>query len=180
MIGFHHTFSLPPPPGEFVPLLQFASAVPSVPIRKLSVQLGGVFTTFRENTFWLDVSEFMDRQGTLSILQIEPSVSIVALIRWMQRVPLPELAHRILTEQELALPTGQLSGGFRGGVCPLTRKLIARPARGVKCQHDDCFDLTGFLAYAIKNNSWACPICHVRLVAENLRVDPYYFQFAKP
>jgi hypothetical protein len=106
-------------------------------------------------------------------------VPIVVFIRWMQRVALADLTQRILTERAFAIQYGH-SRTPPNGVCPLTRKLIARPARGVKCQHDDCFDLTGFLSYAIKTNSWTCPICHMPLIAEDLRVDPNYFKIAVP
>jgi hypothetical protein len=179
MLGYQHPFTLPLPPGDFAPILQFASVVPGVPIRKLSVQLGGVFTTFVDSVLWLDVSEFVNRQAVVQVLHIDPAVSVVAFIRWMQRVPLPDLAQRILSEREFAVPHGH-ARARPNGVCPLTRKLIARPARGVKCQHDDCFDLTGFLSYAMKTNSWVCPICHMRLAAEDLRVDPNYFRVGLP
>jgi hypothetical protein len=179
MLGYQHPFTLPLPPGEVVPILQFAPVPPGVPIRKLSIQIGGVFTTFVDSVLWLDVREFVNRQAVVQLLQIDPAVSVVAFIRWMQRVPLPDLAQRILSEREFAVPRGH-ARTRPNGVCPLTRKLIARPARGVKCQHDDCFDLTGFLSYAMKTNSWACPICHMRLVAEDLRVDPNYFRQALP
>jgi hypothetical protein len=179
MLGCQNRFALPMPPGELVPILQFTSFSPRIAIRKLSIQLGGVFTTFLDNVMWLDVSDFVNRQGVVQVLQIDPAVPVIAFIRWMQRVPLAELAQRILTEREFAIQHG--NARVRPcGVCPLTRKLIARPARGVKCQHDDCFDLTGFLSYAIKTNSWTCPICHMRLIAEDLRVDPNYFRIAGP
>jgi hypothetical protein len=179
MLGYQHPFTLPLPPGDFVPILQFASVAAGVPIRKLSIQIGGVFTTFVDGVLWLDVSEFVNRQAVVQVLQADPPVSVVAFIRWMQRVPLSDLAQRILTEREFAVPHGH-ARVRPNGVCPLTRKLIARPARGVKCAHDDCFDLTGFLSHAMKTNSWACPICHMRLTAEDVRVDPNYFRLALP
>jgi hypothetical protein len=177
MLGYQHRFALPLPPGDFVPILQFTSVSPRILIRKLSIQLSGVFITFLDNIMWTNVSEFVNRQGLVQILQIDPPVPIIAFIRWMEKVSLVNLTEKILTKKEFIVQYGH-SRTRPNGVCPLTRKLIARPARGVKCQHDDCFDLTGFLSYAMRTNSWTCPICHIPLIAEDLRVDPNYFKIA--
>jgi hypothetical protein len=176
LIGYQHNFSLGEAPPDAVPILQFCTLFADGFIRRLTIQLSGIFTTLRDNVLWLDVSEFLGRQGNVQIVQMEPPMPLVLVIRWMRPLPLLELAQKIITERESAPEVSTAAVLPMNGVCPLTRKIIARPARGVKCAHPDCFDLTGFLGCATKSSSWVCPICHGLLRAEDLRIDCNYFR----
>lgn len=179
VVGFRTSFMVPLPPRDgLVPILQLSPATHDTLLRRVTLQVGGVVSSLPDNALWVDLGDFVNRQTNVTLLQADPVVPLIIFVRWMTRVPLLELAQKIVVERESAPEIGRLSGTVRPGVCPLTKKLIARPARGVRCMHGDCFDLTGFLCYAIKNNSWVCPICHNRLTAEDLRVDPNYFKLA--
>ena len=176
-IGFRTSFAIPSAPGEgMVPILQFVPSVTDVMVRRLTLQVGGVVSSLRDNTLWCDLTDSTKRQTNVTLLQMDPCIPLVMIVRWMARVPLLELAQKIVMERESAPEIGRRATMTPVGLCPLTKKLIARPARGVKCLHADCFDLTGFLSYALKHNSWICPICHNMLTAEDLRVDSNYFQ----
>lgn len=58
-------------------------------------------------------------------------------------------------------------------VCPLSRKRMKVPCRGVHCRHVQCFDAYAYLA---ANEStlkpfWCCPVCDLELPVEDMRVD---------
>jgi hypothetical protein len=55
-IGDQHQFLLTGGPVEAVPVLQFIPVFPDVVLRKLSIELNGVFLTFRVNQLWMDLS----------------------------------------------------------------------------------------------------------------------------
>lgn len=42
---------------------------------------------------------------------------------------------------------------------------MAIPCRGVDCRHVQCFDENTF------QPSWRCPVCHIELPVEDMRVD---------
>jgi hypothetical protein len=55
--------------------------------------------------------------------------------------------------------------------CILTTERMSVPARGIFCQHFQCFDLHNFVFMVAQaaNPRWVCPLC--RLPAYHLRVD---------
>ncbi|KAH0796035.1 MIZ zinc finger family protein [Histomonas meleagridis] len=55
-------------------------------------------------------------------------------------------------------------------LCPLTGMQIEIPARGVNCNHANCFDLLPYLTQAQALTSWICPICGCPLPYTDLRV----------
>ena len=57
--------------------------------------------------------------------------------------------------------------------CPLSRFLPEVPARGVRCQHIQCFDLRAYIVLQERAKScrWRCPICG--MLALNVIVDRY-------
>ena len=169
-------FTIPEAPSGSVPILQFFPAYPDAQIQRLAVQIGGVMTYLRGGALWYELRDFVNRQGTVQVLQIEPLVPIMMVIRWMRVVPVIQLVQKIVTAND---PMPVAAGSAVDPVCPLTRKLIARPARSVRCAHAQCFDLTGFLCSAIKNNVWTCPVCHAQVQPEELRVDPNFFARVK-
>ena len=176
MFGFQHNFSISSPPANSIPVLQFIPFMKDVQIKKLTLQIGGMFITLRDNVMWCDVTDYINRPSMIQLISMEPLLPIVALIRWMKKVSIPQLVNKIINETEPAAEPTSTSNHRPNGICPLTRKLIARPARGARCSHAECFDLTGYLCHASKHNSWQCPICHSQLYAEDLRIDPNYFK----
>jgi hypothetical protein len=102
--------------------------------------------------------------SALQILQAEPAIPIVAVIRRLQRAPLSQPARRVPSEREFAVRRGHFSARR-----PASARSAASSSRA---QRDDCFDLTAFFAHAIGTKSWDCPICHVRIAAEDLCIAP--------
>lgn len=63
-------------------------------------------------------------------------------------------------------------------ICPITLARIDTPARGVKCGHLQCFDLSAYLVSNMRmkvvNSRWHCPICDIRLQPpKDLFIDAY-------
>lgn len=58
-------------------------------------------------------------------------------------------------------------------VCPLSRKRMKVPCRGVHCRHVQCFDAYAYLAAneGTLKPFWCCPVCDLELPVEDLRVD---------
>ena len=158
-----------------VPILQFAPSYVGGLVSRVVIQINGVFLNLRAPGLWSDMKDFIDRPGSFQIISIDPAVPVIATIRWVKPVPVQQLVTQIA--QKEAPPKMPVSAPVNG-VCPLTRKIIVRPARGATCMHGECFDLTGFICSAIKNNTWQCPICRKPLTMEELRIDPYYFAYA--
>ena len=128
-----------------------------------------------DNGFWKDISDFANRQFTFQVLSIDPDPhsSIIFIIRQLQKVPVIDLINEIIDKPS---PPEIVVEHPLNPICPLTKKIIFHPSRSVRCDHPECFDLSGFLCYSLKNNTWQCPICHKPLRPEDLRIDPYFFQ----
>ena len=56
-------------------------------------------------------------------------------------------------------------------VCPLSSERIKVPARGKRCHHLACFDLTTYLDFSEQSGYWQCPICIQYLPFEEIYVD---------
>ncbi|KAH7719713.1 MIZ zinc finger family protein [Aphelenchoides avenae] len=54
-------------------------------------------------------------------------------------------------------------------ICPIMKKRIVHPARGVNCNHMECFDLSAYLGSQISKPFWECPVCSKPLPAAELR-----------
>ncbi|RHY19616.1 hypothetical protein DYB32_010203, partial [Aphanomyces invadans] len=59
--------------------------------------------------------------------------------------------------------------------CPLGLGVIDLPARGIHCQHLQCFDLKTFLMFnrTARSRAWKCIVCHKFIALDELRIDPY-------
>ncbi|OQR92056.1 SUMO ligase [Achlya hypogyna] len=59
--------------------------------------------------------------------------------------------------------------------CPLGLSVIELPARGVHCQHLQCFDLKTFLMFnkSARSRAWKCIVCHKFIALNDLRIDPF-------
>ena len=63
--------------------------------------------------------------------------------------------------------------------CPLSTVRIDIPARGIFCNHFQCFDLRNYLSLISEstNPRWNCPLC--KTLAYELEVDPIIFEILK-
>lgn len=57
--------------------------------------------------------------------------------------------------------------------CPLTNRRLDVPARGLKCEHVECFDLREYLQlnYSKHVTKWTCPICSCAINSKQIVVD---------
>lgn len=162
---------------EFIPILQFTPSFSQVLLSRVVVQINGTFINLRGPSFFTDLKDYAGRQCTLQVVSVEPPSPVVAVVRWVKQVPIQHMINQISMKEpvkKVPLSPNQTING----VCPLTHKIIARPARGVNCIHPECFDMSGFICHAMKTNSWQCPVCRKPVPIDELRIDPYYFAIA--
>jgi hypothetical protein len=114
---------------------------------------------------------------TIQIQSRDPDVAVVAAVRWMAQLSVNDLVKKVM-ERDVAPPAS--ASGPPSGICPLSRKIITKPARGVRCDHAECFDLVGYCAFGAKLNVWVCPICHKPTPPEDLRLDPSFLTLVRP
>ncbi|OQR83647.1 SUMO ligase, partial [Thraustotheca clavata] len=59
--------------------------------------------------------------------------------------------------------------------CPLGLCVIEFPARGIHCQHLQCFDLKTFLMFnkTARSRAWKCTVCNQFIALNDLRIDPF-------
>ena len=168
-----HEFSLLNCPSGTIPVLQMAPVLIDAPLKRVTIQLDSVFISFTDPIFWCSMQSFVGKIGTIQVTLIDPPVPIILVIRYLKSVPVASLVKEII-EKRPPPPDFVSPGTIYTPVCPLTRKIMLYPARGENCSHSKCFDLSGFLCRAIKNNMWICPICHKMISPEELRVDFLY------
>ena len=53
-------------------------------------------------------------------------------------------------------------------ICPITRRPIETPARGINCRHPQCFDAIPFITIAQALMQWNCPICGCSMTFDDL------------
>ncbi len=59
-------------------------------------------------------------------------------------------------------------------MCPVTKTKIKIPAKGLNCEHLECFDLRPFLELFYLNSAApSCPICKKPLPQKILRIDSF-------
>lgn len=55
--------------------------------------------------------------------------------------------------------------------CPLSYMRLKDPARGLKCKHVQCFDITSYLQLQEQGPQWMCPICNTQCLFDHLAID---------
>jgi hypothetical protein len=159
-----------------VAVLQFAPVL-DTPISSVTFQLCGQVMTVDESNLWLPVAHLLNKPASLQIMSITPQNPIVVVVRWVKRVPVADVVRMIMKQQ-----TGleEFTEPVPNGICPMSRKVIEIPGRGVGCKHSACFDLTAFISKGYESNTWICPICDGRVGPEDLRVDWKFFYLVQP
>ena len=56
-------------------------------------------------------------------------------------------------------------------ICPLTRKRLAKPARGINCTHLECYDLATYIELGFNSFKWTCPVCQKYAPSIELKLD---------
>lgn len=175
-IGAHMKINIPVSKENSFPMLQFIPLASIDSLQKIVIQVGGIFMTLHKTTLWTDLTDFEGRDIDLIIHLVDPLVPLCVMVRPMKKIAILQLAQKIARENEPACSMKHNPDLKMDGTCPLTRKLIARPARGRNCMHEECFDLTGFICYSLKNKSWTCPVCNRPLPPDDLCIDYSFFQ----
>ncbi|KAK8888988.1 hypothetical protein M9Y10_033729 [Tritrichomonas musculus] len=190
----NHEFTLINPTQGYIPILQFAPVFPDSPLKSITLQLTHKNPiTLTEPMLWCPVSDYVNKSGSFQVKSTDPSVPVIAVVRWLKKLQLSEVMKNILAKDDLPDEVPEnlndesnnndnmrfFSSISSKGICPFTRKIMLYPARGKHCMHRECFDMSGYLSMCIKTNQWVCPFCHKTLYAEDLRFDPNYFLFVK-
>jgi hypothetical protein len=158
---------------DSVPFLQFLPLTDHAVLKKVVLTFEEEYVSLVEPVFWHSFPEVVSRSGSLQVQSTDPAGPLVVVIRWFRRIPVDEIVRHILARESAAAVQETLHK--ETGICPLSRKIITCPVRGSKCEHSDCFDLVGYLAYGAKGNTWICPVCHKPAQPDELRVDPEFF-----
>ncbi|KAH7706221.1 MIZ zinc finger family protein [Aphelenchoides avenae] len=61
-------------------------------------------------------------------------------------------------------------------ICPITRKRLVTPARGMLCKHLQCFELQAYVAMNDQSQKWKCGVCRGCAKRERLVVDEYFLK----
>jgi len=64
-------------------------------------------------------------------------------------------------------------------ICPISQSPISTPVQSINCQHIECFDAAAFFLMNHKKPTWKCPICGVRCMLEQLRLQAYFLEILK-
>ena len=154
------------------PVLQIAPVFLDSPLKGVTLQISSQVHTLSEPSLWMAIPDVINKPTSLQVTNVSPAVPIVIVIRWMKRVSVERLVQMVVNQKGGLV---DVPGAPVNGICPLTMKVISTPARSLACAHNECFDLTGYLARAFKTNDWMCPICHKPVSPEEIRIDFQYF-----
>ncbi|KAH6959672.1 MIZ/SP-RING zinc finger-domain-containing protein [Ilyonectria sp. MPI-CAGE-AT-0026] len=58
-------------------------------------------------------------------------------------------------------------------MCPVSKKRLKTPCRGLTCAHIQCFDALSYVQLQIQYPNWVCPICDTFVPFSHLAVDKY-------
>ena len=64
-------------------------------------------------------------------------------------------------------------------ICPLSRKILEKPVRGINCTHLDCFDLDAYVKLGYQSFKWSCPICSKFVSQTELKLDVFLMEIVK-
>lgn len=166
-----YSFNIPHMHSNIIPILQFAPLDPNHIINQISVQINDTFLGVSRLICWLDLKDFIGKSCNLEIVSINPKIPVVAAVRCLKSLTVQEIMQIVLTRE----PVPVIKDHKVKGICPLTRKLIIKPTRGIQCHHSQCFDLSGFICYSLRKKQWQCPVCKKVLMPEDLRIDTHFF-----
>lgn len=93
-----------------------------------------------------------------------PDVPVLVIGVWVTYISMETVLREISSIRPFIAPV-------TFDTCPISRSTIVYPAKGVNCQHNECFDAYAFLTRAVALGMWSCPICELEVPLENLVVD---------
>lgn len=161
----------------YVPIFQIASVFPDQPLKNVILLINERYYTLTDQRLWFQLPTTSSKSISFVVQSVEPAnIPIIAVVRPLKRTPIVTLIDEII---EKGPPQPVTYDKPLSGICRYTKKVLQQPARGVNCTHPDCFDISGFIAFASKFERWECPICQKPLQVEDLRIDYEYLVHVK-
>lgn len=114
----------------------------------------------------MDVTDHLEAFGSKNWLIIESSTIIAPLAVvgvWAEYKTVEEIIQEI--EER-----GIFTFNEFAAICPITGLQIQHPAKGIECQHPQCFDLFPFLTKSMALGKWECPICGKQIPFDQIRI----------
>ncbi|OHT16580.1 MIZ zinc finger family protein [Tritrichomonas foetus] len=161
-------FTTQPPPSLLHPRF-FLYSVSVNPVPQTHVKFivnGKIINHFNTDHQPLDITDILLPFGQQNWLIVESGNIVVpfAVVGvWVSMMTMEELIQTIESKShfilnEVATP------------CPITGAPIEIPAKGLQCNHQQCFDLVSYITLSQALNRWVCPVCRQQLPLDDLRV----------
>ena len=114
----------------------------------------------------LDVTDFLVPFGQQNWLIVETgtlAVPFAVIGVWCSLFTFQDIYQTIASRERF--PFTEI-----GAICPLTGCPIEIPAKGVNCNHPQCFDLYSYIINRQAVGIWLCPICNQLCALADLRI----------
>ena len=114
----------------------------------------------------LDVTDFLVPFGQQNWLIIETgslAVPFAVVGVWCSLFSFDDIVKTISSKEKF--PFTEI-----GAICPLTGGPIEIPAKGVNCNHPQCFDLYSYIINRQAIGMWICPHCNQPCTLDDLRI----------
>jgi hypothetical protein len=159
-------------PDDRLPFLDFAAADTGSILSKVILTVNDEYVALTDRNFLHPLPALGKGDVAIQVQSADPDGALVFGIRWFTKVAIDEVVRRTVhgpraTEVPVERPV-------MSGICPFSRTIITCPARGAQCGHWECFDLRPWIVAGAHTNSWACPICHLPIRANELRFDSQF------
>lgn len=142
------------------------------PLRRVALEISGARVEMDARRMWLRLPDGAQSAQRIRVLEADPPAAVAVCVRWMALRPVGELLRALRARGAPPPQSVELRPHREAAICPFSRKVMCHPARGVRCAHRDCFDLSHFIGTALMTNRWQCPFCEGEISPEDLRIDP--------
>lgn len=122
---------------------------------------------FSTNRKYIDITPILNANSTkpLEFTVQNESQWYCIVIRTITKVPYSKLLNQVLQRK---LPPKDYQCTV---CCPLTGKIMKVPARSIKCQHSQCFDLKNAIKKNDPGTPLLCPVCGEIIEFDDIAVD---------
>jgi hypothetical protein len=155
---------------DSLPFLDFTAVSQDSPLLKVILTVNDEYIVLTSRGFLHPLSGLTRGPVSIQVQSVDPDGPIVLGIRWFRKVEVNEVVRRTISGPRASDPPVERRA--LSGICPFSRRVITCPVRGVNCGHWECFDLIPWVIAGAHTGTWACPICHVQIKADELRFDP--------
>ncbi|KAJ3448346.1 tonalli isoform b [Anaeramoeba flamelloides] len=150
-----------------------------VNINKVSFQLT------MDKPFQIDLSLFNQETNELTFVAQSAIEDTVIVLQNMYQIEISNIVNIVKSKkrvnsnlysqdmEKLIFSSSNTKNEIISFKCPLSKKRISVPARGLKCKHLQCFDLGAFIRHAEMTKKWICPCCSQPITLRDLVVDGF-------